>query len=204
MNIAILWLTKKYIYFIGGKFVRTEVIRLPNEKEQEVIVISHDKWPLLGQFTLFGTTIIHESAFRTERLLNYVALHEIGHRKQGYGYFIFPLLVICAFAFLAFVSIALWSILDSIIFFKSSYLLTAFLALCLAAFSLGVLGIYSWILELNAEFYAIRKLGLQGVLAAREDIPEHPKFSWYLRAWGLLTHPPNSVTISVYYWTHKN
>lgn len=203
MNVVLLWLTKQYLRLIDGKFLRIEVIKLLDEEKQEVIVISSDKWPLLGQRTLFGTTIIHESAFSTERLLNYVFIHEIGHKKQWYGFLIYPLIVVCMLGAMAFFLMSLLSLLASLIFLNPSYLLTTLFALCFMALSFAILGIFSWALELDAEFYAIRKLGLWGVLAARADIPKSRKFPWYLRALGLLTHPSTGLTIRIYHWTHR-
>lgn len=98
---------------------------------------------------------------------------------------------------------ALWSLLASIIYLNPDYLLGTFLGLVFAVFSLVILGLFSWSLELNAEFYAIGKLGLQGYLDALADAPKPHKRPWYLRAAILLTHPPTGVTIRVYHWTHR-
>lgn len=203
MNVALLWLTKLYLRFSGARFTRTEVIRLLNEEHQEIIVFSGDKFPWRGQLTLFGTTIIHESAFSTQSLLNYIVYHETGHKKQWYGYFIYPVMVVCVPAFFLLLLESLWSLLASLIFLAPSYLLGTLLGLFFAALSLAVVGLYSWALELNADFYAINKLGLQAFLNARSAIPKQLKRPLFLRFIILLTHPPESVTIRIYHWTHR-
>ena len=203
MNVALLWLTKLYLRSVGGKFTRIQTIKLLNEKQQEIIVFSGDNPPLLGQRTLFGTTIVHESAFSTERLLNYVVIHETGHKKQWYGYFIYPLAVVCVLASLSFLFAAIWALLDSIISLDPAYLLGTLWGLFLAVLSLVILAIYSWLLELNAEFYAIGKLGLQVFLDAKADAPKPHKRTFYLWAIILMTHPPSCVTIRIYHWIHR-
>jgi hypothetical protein len=203
MNNVLLWLTKQYLRLAGSKFVRLDVITIPGEKEQEVVVFSSDKSPLLGQATLFRTTILNETVFGKERLLNYVVLHETGHRKQWYGYFIYPLLIVCVLVSFGFLLGALWSLLASMIFLNPSFLLSMLIGLLFAALTLAILGIFSWALEINAEFYAIGKLGLQGYLDALADAPKPQKRSLYLKAVILLTHPPSSVVIWIYQRLHK-
>jgi len=203
MNVALLWLTKLYLRSIEGKFVRVEVVRLLGEEDQEVVVFSSDKSPLLGQVTFFRTTIVHESALRTKHLLDYVIAHETGHKKQWYGYFIYPLMIVCVFAAFSWILASVWSLLASIIYMNPSSLLGTFFGLVFAVLSLAILGLYSWALELNADFYAIRKLGLQAFLDALADAPKPHKRSFYLRAIIFMIHPPASVTIRVYHWTHR-
>ena len=203
MNVALLWLTKLYLRSIGGKFVRTEVIRLLGAEDQEVVVFFSDKSPLLGQVTFLRTTIVHESVFRSKHLLDYVIAHETRHKKQWYVYFIYPIIIVCVFAAFFLMLAAVWSLLASIIYMNPGYLLGTFFGLVFAVLSSAIFGLCSWTLELNADFYAIKKLGLQAFLNALADAPKPHKRSFYLRAIILLTHPPANVTIRVYHWTHR-
>lgn len=76
MNKLLLHLTKLYLRGAGARFKEISTIKLPSGQEQEVIVFSSKQSFVLGQVTLFGTTIVHELVFRTQKLLNYVATHE--------------------------------------------------------------------------------------------------------------------------------
>ena len=89
MNSIQLKLTKSHIQRANGKYVRTESVKLPNGKNQEIVIFSNDKPLYLGQSTFFGTIIIHESLLNDERLLSYVLLHEMAHKKQWWSYWVF-------------------------------------------------------------------------------------------------------------------
>ena len=71
MNTLLLKLTQLCLHATGDKYVRLDIIKLPEGKEQEVIVYSNAKSPYLGQLTIFETTLVNVVAFRNERLRNY-------------------------------------------------------------------------------------------------------------------------------------
>ena len=109
MNSILLKLTKLQIGWMNGKYVQTKIIRLPNGQDQEIVIFSNDKSLYLGQCTPFDIITIRESVLSDVRLFNYVLLHEMGHKKQWWAYFIIPLLLLvpaCAVALIfAFVSL---------------------------------------------------------------------------------------------------
>jgi len=79
-------LTKLHLHSIKGNYVRTQTVKLPDGKEQEVTVFSGDTCLLIGQHTLLRKIIIHESVFGDKRLLNYVVTHERAHKKQWWAF----------------------------------------------------------------------------------------------------------------------
>ena len=178
MNSTLLKLTRSHIHLIGGKFVRTQIVKTPDGIEEEVAIFSGDKTTFLGQCTPFRTIIIHESVLNNERLSNYVFIHEMAHKKQWWSFFAIPLcfLVVFSFFYLA------WAVT------------------LLAFVSLFVL---SWIMELNADFVAIKDVGLQPFSEIKDELRKTRKLTVGSRIIKWLTHPPVGMTMRVWRWLHK-
>jgi Zn-dependent protease with chaperone function len=203
MNSILLKLTKRHIQGANGKYVRTQTVKLPSGKNQEIIIFSNDKPLYLGQSTFFGTIIIHESLLNDERLLNYVLLHEMAHKKQWWSYFIIPLLLLVLASFFS-VIFALFTLIDSIINRNPGQLLTFLIELLVAGVLLFVPCAFSWVMELDAEFQAIKVIGLVAFTDIRKNLNKFPKPSKTFMVIARMTHPPTSVTIRCWKWLHKN
>lgn len=202
MHPILLGLTKLHIRLINGRFVRTQTMKTPNGIEQEVAIFSCDKPIFLGQCTPFRTIIIHESVLNNERLSNYVLIHEIAHTKQWWSFFAIPLcfLVIasffslaCAFAFL----------IQSLISTNPSYLLGFMWCVIISVLALIIPCAFSWMLELNADFVAIKHIGLEAFLEIRDELRKTRKLTVSSRIINRLTHPPVGITVRVWRWLHK-
>lgn len=180
MNSILLRLTKLHIrFFAGGRFVRTQIMKAPDGKEQEVAIFSSIKPASLGECTPFKRIIIHESVLNNERLCNYVLIHEMAHKKQWWSFFKIPLCFL----------VLLGLIYDH---WGTMYVLT-----------LVTLFAFSWILELNADFVVMRHIGLDAFLEIRRELRKiyKPALSYIVVSW--LTHPPMGVSVRIWRWLHK-
>ena len=202
MNSILLGLTKLHILLINGRFVRTQTMKIPNGAEREVTIFSGDKTIFLGQCTPFRTIIIHESVLNNERLSNYVLIHEMAHTKQWWSFFAFPLcfLVICSFFSLAW---ALVFLIQSLISMNPGYLLGFMWGVIISVLALAIPCIFSWAVELNADFVAIGYIGLQTFLEIREDLRKIRKPTVSSTIISRLTHPTVGITVCFWQWFHK-
>ena len=202
MNSILLGLAKLHIHFINGKFIRTQTMKIPNGEEREAIIFSGDRTLFLGQCTPFRTIIIHESVLDKERLSNYVLIHEMAHTKQWWSFFAIPLcfLVICSFFSLAW---AFVSLIQSLISMNPSYLLGFMWGVIISVLALAIPCIFSWAMELNADFVAIGYIGLQTFLEIREDLRKTRKPTVSSTIISRLTHPTVGITVCFWHWFHK-
>lgn len=202
MNPILLRLTKLHIRLVGGRFVRTQTMRTPNGVEQEVTVFSSDKPMSVGQCTPIKTIIIHESVLENEQLSDYVLIHEMAHKKQWWSFFAIPLCILVIFGFFSLVS-AFMFLIQSLISMNPSYLLG--FAGFLVAFVLALIipCAFSWMMELNADFAAIKQMGLEAFVGVRDELRKTHKLtaSWRIISW--LTHPPLGITVRAWRWRHK-
>jgi hypothetical protein len=201
LNKILLELTKFVIFSNNGKFVRTQNVKIPNCDEREVAVFSGDTL-FLGQCTPFGTVIINESVLNDERLSNYVLVHEFAHTGQWWFYFSIPLALLFILSIYPFL-LAVIFLIQSISSMNGTYLVEFMFWLIIAIFAVGIPCLYSWVLELNAEFAVIRYLGLQSFKEIRKDLRQTRKLSIGSRIIRRLTHPSDGITVSVWLWFHE-
>lgn len=202
MNCILVRLTRLHIRLIGGKFVRMQIMKTPNGIEQEVTIFSGDKTMFLGQFTPFRTIIINESVLRNERLSNYVLIHEMAHKKQWWSYLAIPLLLLVIFGFLGLTWAFVFLIL-SLISMNPSYLLRFAWYVVLSLLAFIVPCAFSWALEMNADFAAIKQMGLKTFEEIRDDLRKTRQLPLSSRAINWLTHPPVGLTVRIWRWRHK-
>lgn len=204
-----LLLTKGWIRISGGKFVSLKVLELPDQTKHEVATFSHYNDRLLGQVTLFNTTIINEIVFEDHELLQYVVYHEYAHKKQWYRYALYPLFIVFMPMIPTLPIFAVFTLVYSVInlslFHFISFLILV--VIWLIPFS------YSWFLEFLADYQAIKKMSPESVLSAvqraRERRLKRPdkrsKLDRFLESLLIiLTHPPLSLTLRAYRIFHKN
>ena len=203
MNSILLKLTKWHINSTNGKYVRTEMVKLSNGKDQEIVIFSNENPLYIGQCTPFRTIIIHEPVLNDKQLLNYVLLHEMGHKRQWWSIFILPLIILVP-ASMFVVLFAFVSLLQSIWQFNVSQLLYFLGELILAGLLLLIPCAFSWVMELDAEFQAIKVIGLDSFIDIRNNIKKSPKPSKGYMVIARMTHPPTSATIRCWKWLHKN
>ena len=198
MNKVVLSLTKLYLRSQKVKFKNISRIKLPDNREVEVIVYTNDTDFWLGQATITGAIIVHEKCFSSTELLHYVVAHEDAHRRSWYSYLTIPLLailwpygffVMCSalFYLVAMLAAGYYSILPS--FF--SMLFFGLLVIAIGCF-------YSWFIEYKADSKAIRILGMDTVLHAREEMGHFSKLPLSWRIIARMTHPPFSYTKRIY------
>ena len=202
MNHILLALTKLHIRLRDGRYVRTQTIKATNGVEQEVAIFSGDKPISLGQCTPFGAVIIHESVLNNDRLSNYVLIHEIAHKKQWWSIFGIPLFLLVILGFLILIR-AFMFLVQSLISMNPSYLLGFVQYLIVSLLALVIPCAFSWILELNADFAAIKHIGLQAFLEIRDDLHKTRRLTLSLRILNRLTHPPVWIIVPVWHWRHK-
>ena len=174
MNSILLKLTKWHINLGNGKYVRIETVKLPNGKDQEIAIFSCDKPLYIGQCTPFRTIIIHEPVLNDKQLLNYVLLHEMGHKTQWWSIFILPLIILVPASMFGLI-LAFVSLIQSMLQLNASQLLYFLGELILAGLLLLIPCAFSWAMELDAEFQAIKVIGLDSFLDIRNNLKKSPK-----------------------------
>ncbi len=203
-----LWLTKGWIRVSGGKFTGLKILELPDQTNHEVATFSHCSDRLLGQVTLFNTTIINEIVFEDPELLNYVIYHEYAHKKQWYRYALYPLFIIFIPILPTLPIFAIFILVDSVINFSLSLLISFLILVVIWLIPFG----YSWFLEFLADYQAIKKMSPERVSSAIQRAHErrlnrHNKRSRLDRCFEsiliILTHPPLSLTLRMYRIFHK-
>lgn len=201
MNILKEKLTKWQINGIGGTYIRTQTITFPDAKDREIMVFSGEKALYLGQCTITGTIVIHESVIANKPLFDYVLCHEFAHAKQWWVVFIIPLIPLLligpllflfslVYLFLAAIELRLLGVLSSAVGIAISFVMFAI--------PCG----FSWIMELNAEFTAINKVGIQSFVDLK-NAPRILRHNFKSNIIIIMTHPPAKVTVKLWQWYHK-
>ena len=198
MNKVVLSLTKLYLRSRKAKFVTISGIKLPDNREVEFAVYTSDDDFLLGQATFTGAIIVHEKCFGAPELLNYVVAHEDGHQRSWYSYLAFPFIVILWLYGLFAMCTALFYLLAMVATGDYSILPAFFSMLVIGLLTIAIGCFFSWFIEYKADSKAIRILGMDTVLHAREEMGRFPKppLSWRIIA--RMTHPPFSCTKRIY------
>lgn len=209
MNRVALKTTKLWLRLQGKKFLRVSTIELPGDREEQVAVFTGNTYDMVGQVTPWGTILVHEFAFLIERLYDYVVAHESAHKRQWFRYLLYPLMtlwMILPFSCLLFV----FMVIQAIITQKTIYLDTAITTLIASALLLAIPSLFSWVIEFQADCYAIRKVGLSNILDAIKEGRALAEERGYKRPDRLsmilarLTHPPLSLTYRVCCLLHRN
>lgn len=165
--------TKRYLRWTGARFKGVTTVKLPNGQGQEVIVFS-EHGSLVAQTTVFNTIVVNERVFQSEKLRDYVMVHEAAHLGQWYGK---PQFAVA---------------LTAIPFLLAAILTQSIIVGCGvgAALFLG----YSWFMEFNADSEAIVTLGIQVVREARADKRAMFQPTLFWRISDRMTHPPIALT----------
>lgn len=197
-------LKKLHLRSIRGNYVRTQTVLTQDGKQQEITVCSGDNCLFIGQYTPLRTIVIHESAFSDERLLSYVITHERAHKKQSWAFLIIPLALLVIFQAPGFLVLSLTSIGQTIATHNWYHLLYFPLGIIVAAALITVPCAFSWIMELDADFQAIRTIGFQTFLNLKNNALNPSKHNFSSRAViNFMTHPPAGVTIRIWQWLHR-
>jgi hypothetical protein len=203
-----LTLTKRWLCLQGNKFLRVSTIELPEGREEQVVVFSGNTYDMVGQVTPWGTILIHEFAFLSEKLYDYVMAHESVHKRQWFRYLLYPLMLLWLILPFSFLSVVL-VIIQAIITQEAIYLGVAVTILIASAVVLAIPSLFSWVLEFLADCYAIRKLGISNILDAIEECRALAKERGYRKPGRLsiiiarLTHPPLSLTYRICRLLHR-
>jgi Zn-dependent protease with chaperone function len=198
LNRAILSLTKLYLRSRKAKFRNISRIRLPDNREVEVVVYASNGDFLLGQATITGAIIVHEMCFSHTELLYYVVAHEDAHRRSWYSYLALPLIIVLWPYGLFAVGSSLFYLGAAVSSGDYNILSLFFGMLIIGLIAIAIGCFYSWFIEYKADRQAIRVLGMDTVLHAREEIGRLPKLSLSWRIIARMTHPPFSLTKRIY------
>ena len=202
MNSLLLRLTKLHIHRIKGEYVRIQLTKILDGTEREVIVFAGEQSIFLGQCTLYRTIIINESVINNERFLNYVLIHEIEHSKQWWAIFIIPLLFLIILGFFLLISSLIY-LIQFISSMDTCYLVWSIGMFVTALLSISIPCCYSWIMEIHADFAAIRYLGVQEFLNIKIELHKSYKRGLEARIINRLTHPTTGFTIYVWRLLHR-
>lgn len=197
VNSVLVHLTKWYLHGVGATFVELRRVQLPSGKSREVVVFSDDKKFMLGQVTIFGTTILHEIAFRSHRLLTYVLTHEDAHTRQWYGWPLFVLMPSCFLLAFLVLLLAFMEFVIGIATLNPSMLGAAGVFSLFVLILVAIPCLYSWFLEFDADRQAARLLGVQHLRDAITDVQTPPRVGFFTRFMTRLTHPPRSWSLRI-------
>ena len=205
MNVSlVIRLKQLHLRSVRGNYVRTEVVRLPNGKEQEVTVFSGDNCFFLGQCTMLKTIIIHEVAFSDKRLLNYIVSHELAHKKQWWSFFIIPLALFVSLEAPSFIVLSLTAIGQTVTTHDLYYLKDFPLGMVVAASLMAIPCIFSWLMELDADFQSIGEIGFQTFLDLKNGLLKPVNHNFSLKyIINFVTHPPTGLTVRLWRWLHR-
>jgi hypothetical protein len=194
-------LSKWQIHNIGGNYVQTQTIKLPDGKEREIMIFAGDKALYLGQCTIFQTILIHESTLSNKPLFDYILLHELIHTKQWWSVFIVPLIILIPVSLLLLI-FSLVNLLLGVMELNLYGLLSSLVGILISAFLFSIPCSFSWIMELNADFKAIKEIGFESFIEIK-NAPKILKRNFYSSIIIMMTHPPTMVTVKLWHWLHK-
>jgi hypothetical protein len=201
MNRLRLAATKVHIRWINADFKEVAMVRTPEGTEEEVVVFSSGNPVILSQTTGVGTIIIHDLVFVSDRLLKYVLVHELSHRRQLYPYVFYPLSMLLLAESIGLVAAAL-TVFPIVAITNSDlqYAVAIPIALVVAPMLVVLACFLSWLFELWADYRSIKVLGIKTVAGAKEDgrklVQMHPNY--FVRLIGWLSRPPLLITYRLY------
>jgi len=164
---------------------------------------------MVGQVTPWGTILVHEFAFLSEKLRNYVVVHEAAHKRQWFRYALYPLMtlwIVVPFILL----FVILMVIQAIIAHEAIYLATAVTTLIASAVVLAIPGLFSWVIEFLADCHAIRELGMSNILDAMAEGRALAEARGYKKPdllslmLGRLTYPCLSLTYHICRFLHHN
>ncbi len=197
-------LIKLHLLTVKGTYVRAAKIPLPDGREQEVTVFTGNRCLFLGQCTPLRTIIIHEAVFGDERLFNYVLSHEVAHKRQWWSFLNLPLALLAILLSPRLLNDGLIS-LGRMIAGQDWGQLSVFAnGLGLGLLLIALPFAFSWVLELDAEFKAIKAIGLDTFVDLRFRVYRPVKCNLLVSAINSLTHPPAGLVTGSWKWLHRN
>ena len=202
MNVIVSKLTKWHISSIRGNYVRTQTTIFPDGKEREIMIFSGEKALYLGQCTILRKIIIHEGILDNNLLFYYVLSHEFAHSKQWWEVFIIPLILLLPIS-LCLLMLSLFNLFLATIELNLYNLLVSIAGILVSGLLFAVPCGFSWIMELNADFAAIKKVGLQTFIDIK-NAPKLLKRNFYSNIIIFMTHPPTKFTIKLWRLLHKH
>ncbi len=202
-------LTKWQLRVNGAEFVGLKKYPLPNNKEADIFVFDAD-YQCKGASTLFSTITIKNNIFDnySQRVQDYIISHEMGHIRHPALFYLTTHLLLFAFSILKGIAIcilALSFIWSGLIIFHELSILHGLLIVAYSILTIMLSTFFSWVSELDADFYAIGLLGLNNIMIARIEmtaeegmIPFRKKLSRFTR------RPPPQLTFYLYKKLGKN
>ena len=203
MNAIQIKLTKLSLRLNRYKFKEIKEFVLPNNQKVEIITFE-GKHSNIGATTLFKTIIINEDLFLKypKIIQDYVIAHELGHSRFSNLVFViisFALLVANLLKILGFVAIISSFIISSIL----NYYYVFFVTLGIWGLIFFIIGLLiTWKSEIDADFYAIKLLGLEKFISCKKVIKnKHSKIPIRRRIENVLSYPPDKLIF--YLWDKK-
>lgn len=197
------WLTKMYLEYLRGSFVRCENFEV--EGVQERVFWFSDDSNFAGQTTLFNTIALNEEKLGdySGNVRDYVFLHEYGHKLVPFPLRLlyFVLLFACAPAFIfaatGVVGIFLGALVRSgSIQFAVIYSLPTLIAACFFGF---VTFVVFRVDEMWAENFALSRLGEERFLSSHEE-RERSQGSRFMRLYSWFVYPKPETVVRVRNW----
>jgi hypothetical protein len=189
--------------------LRVSTIELPGSRKGQVVVFSGNTYEMVGQVTPWGTILIHEFAFLSKKLYDYVVAHEYAHKRQWFRCFLYPLMMLWLILPASFFLVVLM-IVQAVVTREPVYLGIGVTTFIVSVVVLAIPMLFSWILEFLADCYAIRMVGISSILDAIEEGRALAKERGYKKPGRLsmvlarLTHPPLSLTYRICRFLHRN
>jgi len=200
-----LWLDL-YLDLYKYKPIKEIYVKSINDK----VLVVHSKDEYLAKYVPFiNQIIIGEDLFsiQDKHRLNYILVHEYGHKKMNRIIF-FILLSIGIFNMI----IGVMGLISSVVYFLLSFVKTellmyyTFLIMFVSLFFLVIGILASWCLELYADLYAVRKIGMKEYFYLLDQRRKNPiiykkkDFNYFVN---YILHPPEKVTELIIRIFHK-
>ena len=196
-----LLITKIYLWILRKEFIKKEKQKIEDIGFLEYIIYSSKSKNPSAQALPFMYIIVNQSIFKkySKWVQKYVLLHEFAHTKVKKIFFILLGLLIILSAL--FWSVFILGLITNIIIYliKNQFVLVKELKILglNSLILLLFLVIFSWIIEIHADFYAINKLGLTKVKSIYNEI-KRKKQHRFIKILNWFTRPPMKFTMKIY------
>ena len=202
-------LTKWQLRANGSEFVGLKKYPLPHNKEVDIFVFDAD-YQCKGISTIFSTIAVKKDIFSnySQTVQDYIISHEMGHIRHPALFYLATHLLLFTLTILKGIAIcilALSFIWSGLIIFHELSILHGLIIVTYSILAIMLSTFFSWVSELDADFYAMGLLGLDTVMIARTEmtaeegiIPFRNKLSRFTR------RPPPQLTYYLYKKLGKN
>lgn len=196
-----LLITKIYLWIFRKKFIKKEKQKIKDIGFLEYIIYSSKSENPSAQALPFMYIIIDQSIFKkySKWVQRYILLHEYAHtRVKKIIFIVLGLLILLSALFWSVFILGLFTNM-MVYIIKNQFVLVKELKILglNSLILLFFLMVFSWIVEIHADLYAINKLGLVKVKYIYDEI-KRKKQRRIIKIPNWFTRPPMKITMKIY------